>query len=119
MVKNIEKWAFFAQKCQSPTVPSSLRSPRKKQLCQLLYGSHFATIIGQPIGHGLGILAKDTFALHTADFASALVIAGLNSRESFRAVHYVRLEINHRATKSSGGQQIARLHITARPALRH
>jgi hypothetical protein len=22
MVKNIEKWAFFAQKCQSPTVPT-------------------------------------------------------------------------------------------------
>src|SRR5207248_3148735 len=72
---------------------SSLRSPRKKQLRQLLYGSHFATIIGQPIGHGLGILAKDTLALHTADFASALVIAGLNSRESFRAVHYVPLVI--------------------------
>src|SRR5438552_18654549 len=26
MVKNIEKWAFFAQKCQSPTVPRSLRA---------------------------------------------------------------------------------------------
>src|SRR5947207_15995433 len=99
MVKNIEKWAFFAQKCQSPTVPSSLRSPRKKQLCQLLYGSHFATIIGQPIGHGLGIFAKETFALHTPDFAAALVLACLNSRESFRAVHALRLEIHHRHKK--------------------
>src|SRR5947207_14430477 len=112
MVKNIEKWAFFAQKCQSPTVPSSLRSPRKKQLRQLLYGSHFATIIRQPIGHGLGILAKDTFALHTADFASALVIAGLNSRQSFRAVHYVRLQINHRPKKNPRGQPIAPIPIT-------
>src|SRR5206468_8902152 len=93
--------------------------PRKKQLRQLLYGSHFATIIGQPIGHGLGILVKDTLALHTADFASALVIAGLNSRESFLADHYVRLEINHRATKNPRGQQIARIHITALSDLRH
>ncbi len=27
MVKNIEKWAFFAQKCQSPTVPTRMRYP--------------------------------------------------------------------------------------------
>src|SRR4026209_2383838 len=88
--------------------------PGKKQPRELFHRPHAAAILGQAVRYGLSIFAKDTFALHPIEFSSAIVIARFNSREAFRAVHHIRLEINHRASKNARRQQIARIHVSAR-----
>src|SRR5437660_10586079 len=80
--------------------------PRKKRLRELFYGSHRPAIVSQAIRYGLRIFAKDTFALHPIEFASAIVIARFNSREAFRAVNHIRLEINHQASNNARSQLV-------------
>ena len=65
MVKNIEKWAFFAQKCQSPTVPSrvlAIASSRSRTFLQRLFRRDAETKTRGPSRIGVARGTRNTAA---------------------------------------------------------
>src|SRR5262249_1324617 len=102
--------------CETPRLLT--QTPYKGRLRSIAPTSRFGIVLDQSIRHAVSVFAENAFTFNTVDVAPSLVVAGLTPRHHVFAVTDLRLTVHDRAAVKPRGQQIARIHVTARADLR-